>query len=135
MNKFGLLCGALLLSGASSVFGQGAKNIVINEVMTNNTASIQDEFGKHEAWIELENTSFTTYNIRGMYLTTDRSVLDQNMSVPERIKRMSIIPSGDARTSLGGRQQFQPRTGETASDSQTSDVGASMDCTLQRKCR
>ena len=106
MNKFGLLCGALLLSGASSVFGQGAKNIVINEVMTNNTASIQDEFGMHEAWIELENTSFTTYNIRGMYLTTDRSVLDQNMSVPERIKRMSIIPSGDARTSLGGRQHI-----------------------------
>ena len=88
------------------MFGQGAKNIVINEVMTNNTASIQDEFGKHDAWIELENTSFTTYNIRGMYLTTDRSVLDQNMSVPERIKRMSIIPSGDARTSLGGRQHI-----------------------------
>ena len=106
MNKFGLLCGALLLSGALSVFGQGARNIVINEVLTNNTASIQDEFGKHEAWIELENTSFTTYNIRGMYLTTDRSVLDQNMSVPERIKRMSIIPSGDARTSLGGRQHI-----------------------------
>ena len=41
-----------------------------------------------------------------MYLTTDRSVLDQNMSVPERIKRMSIIPSGDARTSLGGRQHI-----------------------------
>ena len=104
MNKFGLLCGALLLSGASTVFGQGAKNIVINEVLTNNTASIQDEFGAHEAWIELENTSFTTYNIRGMYLTTDRSVLDSKMSVPDRIRRMSVIPSGDARTSLGGRQ-------------------------------
>ena len=86
------------------MYGQGAKNIVINEVMTNNTASIQDEFGAHQAWIELENTSFTTYNIRGMYLTTDRSVLDSKMSVPERIKRMSIIPSGDARTNLGGRQ-------------------------------
>ena len=104
MNKFGLLCGALLLSGASTVFGQGAKNIVINEVLTNNTASIQDEFGAREAWIELENTSFTTYNIRGMYLTTDRSVLDSKMSVPDRIKRMSVIPSGDARTNLGGRQ-------------------------------
>ena len=106
MNKFGLLCGALLLSGASTVFGQGAKNIVINEVLTNNTASILDEFGEREAWIELENTSFTTYNIRGMYLTTDRSVLDQQMSVPDRIKRMSVIPSGDARTSLGGRQHI-----------------------------
>ena len=99
-----LLLIALLLSGASTMFGQGAKNIVINEVLTNNTASIQDEFGEREAWIELENTSFTTYNIRGMYITTDRSVLDPNMSVPERIKRMSVIPNGDARTSLGGRQ-------------------------------
>ena len=106
MNKFGLLCGALLLTGTSTMFGQGARNIVINEVLTNNSASIQDEFGEREAWIELENTSFTTYNIRGMYLTTDRSVLDPTMSVPDRIKRMSIIPSGDSRTSIGGRQHI-----------------------------
>ena len=104
MSKFGLLCSLLLLSGTSTMLAQGAKNIVINEVLTNNTASIQDEFGDHEAWIELENTSFTTYNIRGMYLTTDRSVLNPDMSVPERIKRMCIIPSGENRTALGGRQ-------------------------------
>ena len=85
---------------------QGAKNIRINEVLTNNTTSIQDEYGRHEAWIEMENTSFTTYNIRGMYFTTDRSVLDPNMSVPERIKRMSVIPSGDSRTQIGGRQHL-----------------------------
>ena len=41
-----------------------------------------------------------------MYLTTDRSVLDPKMSVPERIKRMSVIPSGDTRTNLGGRQHI-----------------------------
>jgi Na+-transporting methylmalonyl-CoA/oxaloacetate decarboxylase gamma subunit len=41
-----------------------------------------------------------------MYLTTDRSVLDSKMSVPERIKRMSVIPSGDTRTNLGGRQHI-----------------------------
>ena len=106
MNKFGLLCGALMLTGTSAMFGQGARNIVINEVLTNNTASIQDEFGEREAWIELENTSFTTYNIRGMYITTDRAVLDPAMSVPDRIKRMSVIPSGDSRTNIGGRQHI-----------------------------
>lgn len=105
MNKFGLFC-CVLLSSSSTMFGQGAKNIVISEVLTNNTASIQDEFGELKAWIEIENTSFTTYNIRGMYLTTDRSVLDQNMSVPERIKLMSIIPNGEAQTNLGGRQHI-----------------------------
>ena len=106
MNHSRLLLSGILLAGSSVMFGQGAKNIRLNEVLTNNTASIQDEYGQREAWIELENTSFTTYNIRGMYLTTDRSVLDPQMSVPERIKRMSVIPSGDPRTQIGGRQHL-----------------------------
>ena len=106
MNHSRLLLSGILLAGSSVMFGQGAKNIRLNEVLTNNTASIQDEYGQREAWIELENTSFTTYNIRGMYLTTDRNVLDPQMSVPERIKRMSVIPSGDPRTQIGGRQHL-----------------------------
>lgn len=104
MIPFRLLLSGLLLTSTSLVFGQGAKNIRINEVLTNNTASIEDEYGNREAWIELENTSFTTYNIRGMYFTTDRTVLDPKMSVPERVKRMSVIPNGDSRTQIGGRQ-------------------------------
>ena len=106
MNNFRLLLSGMMLASASAVMAQGASNIRINEVLTNNTASILDEFGNREAWIELENTSFTTYNIRGMYFTTDRSVLDPEMSVPERIKRMSVIPSGDPRTQIGGRQHL-----------------------------
>ena len=106
MNRLKILLSGLLMISTSTVFGQGAKNIRINEVLTNNTASIQDEYGQREAWIEVENTSFTTYNIRGMYFTTDRSVLDPNMSVPERIKRMSVIPNGDPRTQIGGRQHL-----------------------------
>jgi len=101
-----LLLSSVLLASTTAVMAQGAKNIRINEVLTNNTTSIQDEYGQREAWIELENTSFTTYNIRGMYFTTDRSVLDPNMSVPERIKRMSVIPNGDSRTQIGGRQHL-----------------------------
>ena len=68
---------------------QGARNIKINEVLTNNTASIQDEFGDKHAWIELSNTSYSTYNVRGMYITTDRRVLNKNLTVPQRIKMMS----------------------------------------------
>ena len=58
MNKTRLLLSGLLLASASAVLAQGAKNIRLNEVMTNNVASIQDEYGQREAWIELENTSF-----------------------------------------------------------------------------
>ena len=106
MNKVKILLCGILLASTSSAKAQGAKNIRLNEVLTNNTASIVDEFGNREAWIELENTSFTTYNIRGMYFTTDRSVLDPKMSVPERIKRMSVIPNGEPRTLIGGRQHL-----------------------------
>ncbi len=106
MNKFKLLLSGILLASTSTAMAQGAKNIRINEVLTNNTSSIVDEFGQREAWIELENTSFTTYNIRGMYLTTDRSVLDPQMSVPERIKRMSVIPNGEPRTQISARQHI-----------------------------
>lgn len=107
MNKLRLLLGAaLIVSSTANVLGQGARNIVISEVLTNNTQSIVDEFGHREAWIELENTSFTTYNVRGMYITTDRSVLDKSLSAPERISRMSIIPSGDDRTAMGARKHL-----------------------------
>lgn len=106
MNKFGLLLCTLLMTGISTMFGQIEKSIKLNEVMTNNTASMQDEYGRCKAWVEIANVSHTTYNIRGMFLTTDRSVLDPDMSVPERIKRMSIIPNGEPRTNLGARQHL-----------------------------
>ncbi len=106
MNPIRLLLSSLLVACSTMLFAQGAKNIRLNEVLTNNTQSIVDEYGKREAWIELANTSFTTYNVRGMYLTTDRSVLDRKMTAPERISRMSIIPSGEERTQIGARQHL-----------------------------
>ena len=106
MKNLKLLLGALLLTASQTTFGQGAKNIVISEVLTDNTTSIVDEFGQREAWIELENTSYTTYNVRGMFITTNRKVLDKKLSAPERISLMSMIPSGDERTSMGARQHL-----------------------------
>lgn len=106
MNKLKLTLASLFTVAVLPMFGQGAKNIRLNEVLTNNEASIVDEFGRRDAWIELENTSFSTFNVRGMYLTTDRSVLDKSMSAPERISRMCIIPNGEPKTSIGARQHL-----------------------------
>lgn len=106
MNKFGLLLGIALTSASTSAFGQMVNSIKLNEVMTNNATSLQDEYGRREAWVEIANVSFSTYNLRGMFLTTDRSVLDPDMSVPERMKRMSIIPNDDARTNLNAHQHL-----------------------------
>ena len=106
MRKLGILLCGMLLTGTSTMFAQGAKNIKINEVLTNNTASLQDEFGQHLPWVELVNTSFSTYNIRGMYFTTDRSVLNPSLSAPQRIAKMQVIPNGDSRTQMSGRNHL-----------------------------
>lgn len=105
MKRLKLLT-TLLVLGYLSVFGQGAKNIKINEVMTRNTANIVDEYNEHHPWIELANVSFTTFNVRGMYVTTDTAVLNKNMSVPDRVSKMSMIPSNENRTNLSGRQHL-----------------------------
>ena len=106
MRKLGILLCGMLLTGTSTMFAQGTKNIKINEVLTNNTASLQDEFGQHLPWVELVNTSFSTYNIRGMYITTDRSVLNPSLSAPQRIAKMQVIPNGDSRTQMSGRNHL-----------------------------
>lgn len=89
-----------------TVKAQVEKSIQLNEVVTDNRNGLLDEFGRRDAWVEIANISHSTYNIRGMYLTTDRAVLDKDMSVPDRIKRMSIIPSGDERTNLTARKHI-----------------------------
>ena len=103
MKKIKLLTTLLVLCSLTSM-GQGAKNIKINEVMTRNTASIVDEYDNHIPWVELANVSFSTFNVRGMYVATDTAVLNPRLSVPERIAMMSCIPSNETRTNMGGRQ-------------------------------
>lgn len=104
MKKIGFLLGSLLAFASQPMLAQLDASIKLNEVMTQNESSLIDEYGAHNAWVEIANISHSTYNIRGMYLTTDRSVLDEKMSVPERVKRMCQIPNGDARTNLSGQQ-------------------------------
>jgi Na+-transporting methylmalonyl-CoA/oxaloacetate decarboxylase gamma subunit len=103
MKKIASILG-LLFVGCTSLMAQGAKNIKINEVVTHNTTSIQDEFGKHDPWVELVNVAYSSYNVRGMYITTDKSVLNPKMSAAERMKRMTIIPNNESRTALSARQ-------------------------------
>lgn len=99
-----LLC--CLFVCTNLMFSQGARNIKINEIQINNTAGLQDEFGKKKSWIELANISFSTYNIRGMYITTDRRVLNKRLTVPQRIAMMSCIPNGDDRTIMSARDHL-----------------------------
>ena len=104
MNKLRFLLGGLVVLASLPMMAQMDASIKLNEVMTKNETSLIDGYGERNAWVEIANISHSTYNIRGMYLTTDRTVLDKKMSVPERVKRMSQIPNGDTRTNLSAKQ-------------------------------
>ncbi len=97
----------LYLVSVAPMFAQSAHNIKITEVMRDNRTGIVDEYGKHKPWVEISNVSHSTYNVRGMFLTTDKSALNPSIT-PEQRRNLYLhmIPNNDESTSLGGRQSL-----------------------------
>ena len=95
-----------MVLAASAGFAQGAKSLKFNEILVTNTASIVDEYGCRSAWIEFHNDAFAPANARNCFLTTNRAVLNKELSAPERIKMMYQIPSGDVATHIDGKQKM-----------------------------
>lgn len=59
-----------------TLYAQGAAQpgqVVINEFLSLNNTGVQNEFSKREDWIELYNTTASTLNLSGCYLTDDYS--------------------------------------------------------------
>lgn len=104
-KKLGILIVALAAM-CGTALGQGAKSLVINEVLVNNQDNFQDDYGKHHAWIEIFNNSFATVDIRNCYLTNNPKVLDKSLSAPERSALMYPIPKGDVLTRIAPRQHL-----------------------------
>jgi len=106
--KIRLLNLSILLLAASSVFAQGSRSFKISEIFVLNPSDttgvgLVDEYGEESSWIEITNTSYSTHDLRGCYLTNNKNATDKELSVPERQKLMSEIASGDARTNLGAK--------------------------------
>ena len=91
---------------ATAGFAQGAKNLKFNEILVTNTASLVDEYGCRSAWIEFHNDAFASANARNCFLTTNRAVLNKELSAPERIKMMYQIPAGSVATHIEGKQKM-----------------------------
>ena len=101
-----ILTTLLMVLATTAGFAQGAKNLKFNEILVTNTASIVDEYGCRSAWIEFHNDAFASANARNCFLTTNRAVLNKELSAPERIKMMYQIPSGDVATGIHGKQKM-----------------------------
>lgn len=95
-----LFVSCALLIAATAAFGQGLGNFKLNEVVISNTKGLTNEDGEHVAWIEIANTSWSSTNLSGCYITNDPSVLNGNLTAPQRIAKMSLIKKGDVRTDV-----------------------------------
>ena len=101
-----VLFSIMMALATTAGFAQGAKNLKFNEILVTNTASIVDEYGCRSAWIEFHNDAFSPANARNCFLTTNRAVLNKELSAPERIKMMYQIPSGSVATHIEGKQKM-----------------------------
>ena len=52
------------------------------------------------AWIEIQNTSYGSQNLGGFYITNNPATLDKELTAPERIKKMHLIPTGNPITKV-----------------------------------
>ena len=95
-----------MVLAATAGFAQGAKSLKFNEILVTNTASIVDEYGCRSAWIEFHNDAVASANARNCFLTTNRAVLNKELSAPERIKMMYQIPAGNVATHIEGKQKM-----------------------------
>ena len=91
-NRIGIFI-ALVAVVCLGLNAQRATSLKINEVLVTNEQNYQDDYGLHNAWIEIFNTSFATVNIEGCYLTNDK---DNPTKYP--------IPKGDILTQIKPRQ-------------------------------
>lgn len=70
MNKITYFFALALLAFAVPVSGQ----VVINEILTSNTAVNTDEDGTYQDWVELYNAGATSVNLAGFGLTDDAAL-------------------------------------------------------------
>ena len=84
---------ALLAMVYMGLRAQSATSLRINEVLVVNDQNYQDDYGLHNAWIEIFNTSFASVNLEGCFLTNDKNN-------PTKYP----IPKGDVLTLIKPRQ-------------------------------
>ncbi|MFA5712983.1 MAG: OadG family transporter subunit [Bacteroidales bacterium] len=93
IKKIALLLLVGFALSTSTLLGQNPSEIRINEVLIENSESITDSYGTRSSWIEFFNTSYSTVDIGGCYISDD----------PNNLKKY-MIPRGDATTIIPPRQ-------------------------------
>ena len=84
--------------------------IVLNEISNMNSGQISDEYGEYSDWIELYNTSTSTINLEGYYLSDDSLNLEK-WPIPaypmSPSSYLTIFASGKNRTTPPGNYHWE----------------------------
>ena len=85
----------LTFASCNSSDSKGESKLVINEVLVNNVANFQDDYGQHSGWIEIFNKSYGSANLAGCYIKVSSQAGDTSSY---------FIPKGDVLTVVKPRQ-------------------------------
>ena len=85
----------LSLLASVTLGAQNLTDLLIGEVLVENTCGMEDDFGQRNGWIEIFNTSSGTVKFGGCYLSDDKSNL-----------KKYHIPTSDLAAKLGPRQSI-----------------------------
>lgn len=93
MKKKLLIMLVAMVTCTMVISAQGRRGLRINEVMVQNDSSFVDDYGRHQAWVELFNSTFAPLEISSVYITNDKDN-----------KKMYPVPLGDVNTEIPSRQ-------------------------------
>ena len=90
-----LLSGLLLLLGAApATFAQGAKDVIINELLVKNRNNYQDDYGHRVSWIELRNAGHSKIDLASCYLVLETNGKNFSYRIPKGDTRTTLAPGG-----------------------------------------
>ncbi|MBP5360307.1 MAG: OadG family protein [Bacteroidaceae bacterium] len=93
-NKLIILVVALLALLPMGALADGLQSLRLSEV------GLGDGSEDNPAWIEIQNTSYGSQNLGGFYITNNPAALNKDLTAPQRIKMMHLIPTGNPITKI-----------------------------------
>lgn len=84
----------LLAAIGLSSFGQGLRDVKINEVLVKNVNSYADDHANHVGWIELYNAGYSQVNLSGAHLTLVQGTDTITYRIPKTDIRTIMAPQG-----------------------------------------
>lgn len=93
MKRF-LLITAILLTAAFHGYGQGVRDLVINELLVRNIDNFEDDYGHRVSWVEFHNTGYSSADLASCYISIASGGETITYRIPKGDPRTTVAPQG-----------------------------------------